>query len=312
MPLVAFDAMRQAFLRDARAKYNDIVYWSRQADWKVQVTTPNASSWYVYIAINTKGGPVVLDIPPAAGAGLFGSMNDAWQIPQTDVGPTGEDQGKGGKYLLLPPGYDDPVPDGYFAVRFNTYNGYSILRAIPVTTSEADVAKALGLVKKMRMYSLTQAANPPEQRYVDMAGKLFDGVTRFDDTFYESLARVVNDEPVQARDMVAMGQLQSIGIEKGKEFKPEAATREILKQAIIEAHAGFITSVMNLPQFAEGSQWQMPASHTGVETAFTFERDGRIELDERGALFFLGCARQRSRAPRRGTSWARRTRTPRL
>ena len=27
MPIVAFDAMRQAFLRDAGAKYNDIVYW---------------------------------------------------------------------------------------------------------------------------------------------------------------------------------------------------------------------------------------------------------------------------------------------
>jgi hypothetical protein len=26
MPLVAFDAMRQAFLRDAGARYNDIVY----------------------------------------------------------------------------------------------------------------------------------------------------------------------------------------------------------------------------------------------------------------------------------------------
>lgn len=55
-PLVAFDAMRQAFLRDAGGTYEDIVYWSRQADWKFQVTTPNASSWYVYVAINTRDG----------------------------------------------------------------------------------------------------------------------------------------------------------------------------------------------------------------------------------------------------------------
>src|SRR6478609_2212537 len=103
MPIVAFDAMRQAFLRDAGANYNDIVYWSKQADWKFQVTTPNASTWYVYIAINLKNGPVVLEIPPADGAGLFGSMNDAWQTPRIDVGPRGADGGKGGKYLLLPP-----------------------------------------------------------------------------------------------------------------------------------------------------------------------------------------------------------------
>jgi len=253
MPLVAFDAMRQAFLRDAGAQYSDIVYWSTQADWKLQVTTPNASSWYVYIAINTKDGPVVLDLPPAVGAVLFGSMNDAWQIPQADVGPAGEDQGQGGKYLLLPPGYTEAVPAGYIPVRFKTYNGYSILRAIPATTSDADVAKALDLVKQTRVYALAQAANPPPQRHIDMAGKLFDGIARFDDSFYDSLARMVNEEPVQSRDLVAMGQLRSIGIEKGKAFTPDAATRDILKKAIIEARAGFMQFMTALPSFAPGS-----------------------------------------------------------
>jgi hypothetical protein len=290
MPIVAMDAMRQAFLRDAGAKYNDIVYWSKQADWKLQVTTPNASSWYVYIAINTRDGPVVLDIPPAEAAGLFGSVNDAWQAPMADVGPTGEDQGKGAKYLLLPPGYNIAVPDGYIPVRFNTHNGYSILRAIPVTMSDANVAKALALVKKIRMYALSQAANPPEQRYIDMAGNLFDGIVRFDDTFYESLARMVNDEPVQTRDLVAMGQLKSLGIEKGKQFNPDERTREVLKKAVLEARAGWVQSVMALPTFGESSQWQVPASPVGAQTGFTFERDGRLELDERAALFFLGCA----------------------
>src|SRR5262249_15233227 len=163
------------------AQYNDIVYWSKQADWRFQVTTPNASSWYVYVAINTQNGPVVLEIPPAEGAGLFGSMNDAWQIPRSDVGPNGADQGKGGKYLLLHPGYKEAVPSGYFPVRFDTYNGSSFLRAIPVTPSEADVAKALDLVKKPRMSPLAQAANPPPQRHIDMAGKLFAAIARFDD-----------------------------------------------------------------------------------------------------------------------------------
>jgi hypothetical protein len=290
MPIVAFDAMRQAFLRDAGAQYNDIVYWSKQADWKLQVTTPNASSYYVYIAINTQDGPVVLDLPPAVGAGLFGSMNDAWQIPQTDVGPAGEDQGKGGKYLLLPPGYTEAVPAGYIPVRFNTYNGYSILRAIPATTSDADVAKALDLVKKMRVYALAQAANPPPQRYIDMAGKLFDGIARFDDSFYDSLARVVNDEPVQTRDLVAMGQLRSIGIEQGKAFTPDAATRDILKKGIAEAHAGFMQFITALPSFAPGSHWTLPGTPVGPDTAFVFEHAHRLELDERAALFFFGCA----------------------
>jgi hypothetical protein len=290
MPIVAFDAMRQAFLRDAGAKYNDIVYWSKQADWKFQVTTPNASSWYVYIAINTKQGPVVLDIPPASGAGLFGSMNDAWQIPQADVGPTGLDQGKGGKYLLLPPGYKGQIPSGYFPIQFDTYNGYSILRAIPVTTSADDVAKALDLVKKTKMYLLSQASNPPQQRHIDMAGKLFNGVARFDISFYESLSRMVNEEPIMNRDLMVTNMLSTIGIEKGKDFKPNEETKKMLNKAIEEAHQGFILNNQKLQPFYSEKQWSIPASILSIETTFTFFTGEKYALDDRAAFFFLGCA----------------------
>lgn len=95
MPIVSVDAMREAFFRDAGAAYNDIVFWSRPADWKNQTTTPNSSSLYVYFNFNLKDGPVALDLPAAEGAGIFGSVLDAWQVPLADVGPAGEDEGKG-------------------------------------------------------------------------------------------------------------------------------------------------------------------------------------------------------------------------
>src|SRR5678816_505909 len=69
-PIVSFDAMRKAFFRDAGAAYNDIVFWSEVADWRLQIATPNASAHYVYLNFNTKDGPVVLDIPAAIGAGM--------------------------------------------------------------------------------------------------------------------------------------------------------------------------------------------------------------------------------------------------
>ena len=81
MPIVSVDAMRQAFF-SVGAKYGDFVYLSKPADWKFQVTTPNSSSLYVYFNFNTKEGPIVLDFPPTVGAGLFGSILDAWQVPQ--------------------------------------------------------------------------------------------------------------------------------------------------------------------------------------------------------------------------------------
>ena len=237
MPIVSVYAMRQAFFRDAKANYNDIVFWSKPSDWKNQTTTPNASALYVYFNFNTKEGPVVVEIPAVVRAGLFGTLLDAWQVPLADVGPEGEDQGKGGKYLLLPPDFKGQTPAGYIIVRAQTYNGYALFLAIPKSSSEVDVSNAIALVKKMRLYPLAKANGPPEQRFVDMAGKLFDGIVRFDENFYASLSKMVNEEPVLAQDRAMMGLLLPLGIEKGKEFKPNAATQRILAQSADAAHA---------------------------------------------------------------------------
>ena len=289
IPLVSVDAMRQAYFRDAGAKYNDIIYFSKPADWKFQFTTPNASTHYVYFNFNLKEGPVVLDIPPTVGAGLFGSLCDAWQIPLADVGANGDDKGKGGKYLLLPPNYKQTVPTGCFPIQFQTVNGYALLRAIPAVSSEEDQVKAIDLVKKIRLYSLAHEGNPPQQNYIDVSGRLINGVVAFDVSFYERLAKMVNEEPVQTRDLVAMGQLRSIGIEKGKEFKPDDVTTAILKEAAQEAHEGSKAAAMGGEPWWPGTQWKLPES-IGPKTSFTFQTDDALYIDNRGMIFFLAFA----------------------
>lgn len=112
MPLVNFDAMRQAYFRDAGAKYNDVMYWSKPSDWKNQTTTPNHSTNYVLVFMNLKDGPVVVDIPVAQEEALYGTLIDSWTEPLVNVGNTGEDKGKGAKYLMLPPGYKEKPPEG--------------------------------------------------------------------------------------------------------------------------------------------------------------------------------------------------------
>jgi hypothetical protein len=289
MPLVSVDAMRQAYFRDAGAKYNDIIYFSKPADWKFQFTTPNASTHYVYFNFNLKDGPVVLDIPPAVGAGLFGSVMDAWEVPLTDVGAVGFDKGKGGKYLLLPPSYKQAAPAGYFPVQFQTVNGYALLRAIPAGSTAEDQVKAIDLVKKIRLYLAAQEDNPPQQKYIDVSGKLIDGVVAFDESFYQRLAKMVNEEPVLTRDLVAMGQLRSIGIEKGKEFKPDDATKTILKNAAQEAHEGFMAAAVGGEPWWPGTQWKLSET-VGMTTGFSFLTDDALYIDNRGMIFFLAFA----------------------
>jgi len=287
MPIVSMNAMRQAFFRDAKANYNDVVFWSKPSDWKNQTTTPNASARYVYFNFNTKDGPVVVDIPPAVDAGLFGTLLDAWQTPLADVGPEGEDQGKGGKYLLLPPGFGGDAPAGYIAVRARTYNGYSLLRAIPKGSSEADVSKAIALVKKLRLYPLSKADSPPEQRFVDMSGTLFDGIVRFDESFYLSLAQMINEEPVLAQDRAMMGLLLPLGIEKGKEFKPDAQAQRDLEQSAGAAHAWLMEAqpTYGTPTWPDLS-WKLPAPPAATETGFSFERPDYLDVDARGIGYF--------------------------
>jgi hypothetical protein len=291
MPIVAADAIRQGFLRDMGANNNDIVYYSKPADWKFQTTTPNASTHYIYSAYNTKDdGPIVLEVPAAVGAGIYGQLCDMWDVPLVIVGPGGEDKGQGGKYLILPPDVSGDVPAGYFPVRQQTYGGFWLLRTIPKSSSQADKDVAIALLKKIRIYPLSKAGNPPEQRFIDASGKLWDGIPRMDESFYAVLAKMVNEEPVIPRDLAMMNMLRSIGIEKGKEFKPDAATIATLKNAIREAHAyiNYLQSEAVVPYW-QGEHWALPDS-AGLKTEFSYQDANMLDYDGRALMNFTAWA----------------------
>jgi len=291
MPIVSMNAMRQAFFRDARAKYNDIVFWSTPADWKLQIPTANASTHYVYFSFNLKNGPAVLDVPRTVDAGLFGSVLDAWQVPMADVGPQGEDHGKGGKYLFLPPGYPDARPTGYVPLRFETFNGYGMFRVIPKSHSEQDIQRSLDLIKKISIYGLSEAGPARERCFVDMSGRLFDGIVHFDETFWSNLSQMVNEEPALSRDLPMFTKLRTIGIEKNKDFVPDADLKRILNSALDQARGFLIDRAPNsgMPYWSQ-LQWRVP-NPVGPTTGFTFEASKGLDMDARAQMYFLACAR---------------------
>jgi hypothetical protein len=276
IPAVNFDRMYQAMVHDANAgeASNKVVYWSRPSTWKNQTLTPNPDTIYLMPFFNTKEvGPVVLEIPPADTGTITGSVDDAWQTAIEDVGPAGVDKGKGGKYLILPPGYKDTVPAGYIAMRSATYESYALLRSNFKTASEADIAKAVAYGKRIQVYPLSQAAHPPETQFIDANGVLFDATIPYDMRFYESLNRIVQIEPWLTRDKAMIDSLKTIGIEKGKPFNPDAATQETLKRSALEAHAWFRPHFEQVivPPFNEGKHWALPASPEfakGIQTDY--------------------------------------------
>ena len=294
-PAVNFDRMFQAMVHDAKAGEgsNRIVYWSHLFNWKNQTLTPNPDSIYFMPFFNTKDvGPVVIEVPPADGGSITGSIDDCWQTAIADVGPAGTDQGKGGKYLLLPPGYKDKAPSGYIALETVNYQGYALLRSILKSNSEEDVEAAVAYGKHIEIYPLSQGAHPPETSFIDAIDVLYDATIPWDMRFFESLNRIVQTEPWLTRDKVMIDQLRSIGLEKGKPFNPDTATQEILKHAIAEAHAWLAHNYETRyfpPPFYSGGHWFVPASAEVARGMSTFFADpDSYPVDSRGTMYTLG------------------------
>jgi hypothetical protein len=291
MPAVNYDLMLQEMLRKTPAKQNEVVYWSRPVDWKNQTLTPNPDALYFMIFFNTRdAGPIVIDVPPADDCSFAANIDTVWQMPLEDAGPYGADKGAGGKYLILPPGYAEKGPDGYIAVQSETFAGYALFRSNLPSHGDTDIAKAAAYGKRLKVYPLSQATNPPETKFTDAKGVLYDSTIPYDLRFFQSLDRVVQSEPWQTRDKAMIDQLKTIGIEKGKPFAPDAKTTAILNSAAEEARevvdgmydAGF-------PPFFPSSRWAVPAFPALVKAGSSGYAETDIyPVDARALTYSIG------------------------
>jgi hypothetical protein len=293
MPAVNYDLMVQAMIRDAKAGAgtNKIVYWSRLSDWKNQTLTPNPDAVYFMPFFDTKDvGPVVLEIPPAdEGGSITGSVMDCWQAALEDVGPAGVDKGKGGKCLILPPGYQEKVPDGYLAMPSDNFQGYALVRSILQTGGDAGVAKAVAYAKRVKLYPLSQGANPPATTFIDASDVVFEANIPYDVRFFQSLDRMVQREPWLTRDKAMIDMLKSIGIEKGKPFRPDDTTHRILNAAADEARAWLDLKYETMfSPYYEGRRWALPMSPELIEGLQTqFSNPDSYPVEGRGVVYTM-------------------------
>ena len=290
MPAVNTDLMLQEMLSRTKAKVNEIVYWSRPVNWKNQTLTPNPDSIYFMSFWNVKDGPIVIEIPPARGGSIAGNIVTAWQMPLEDAGPEGADKGKGGKYLILPPGYKGKIPAGYYQLQSDTYSGFALLRANLASHADADVARSVAYGKQIKVYPLAQAARPPATVFTDAYDTLFDSTIRYDASFYRNLDRIVQNEPWLQRDRVMIDQLKTLGIEKGKPYNPDQAQQAVLNGAAQEAHALLSQRYdAGFPVINDGIRWFPAAMAEVVKAVQTGYADPNIyPVDARGVTYTLG------------------------
>ena len=210
---------------------NRVMIMDKLMDSESLFLTGNTSTMYVIPTLDLeRDGATVLEAPP----GMLGAFNDAWFRYMQDIGPAGPDKGRGGKYLVLPPGYEGEVPEGYFVVESRTYNVWVFMRA--------SIAKGLDVAREnveqnLRIYPLSKKDNPPKLELVSGSGKSFNTVHSNDYSFYEHLNEVIQKEPLDMLDRETRGLFASIGMEKGKPFAPDARMKKILTDAVAIANA---------------------------------------------------------------------------
>ncbi len=231
--------------RSIGAEDNSVVIFSELMGSNSLFLTANADTIYYISVINLTKGPMVIEQP----ANGLGTINDMWFSWIIDIGKPGPDRGKGGKYLLIPPGYDGSLPEGEFFVAHSKTN--RVLYAARAFLTDNDPKPAVENIKaNLKIYPYTPGGagssiatalkgkvqlkeNPPvpETKFVEASGKVFNTIAPSNYEFFEMININIQNEPATSYDPELTGQLAAIGIVKGKPFKPDARMKKILTDA---------------------------------------------------------------------------------
>jgi hypothetical protein len=239
LPLINTLGMKSGSEKVFGAGYNVLPVWKKRLDAKTLVTTPNSDVIYAMSYVDLgKDGPLVFEAPPM----LQGILLDFWQRPIPmdggkffgDVGFFGPDAGKGGKFLLLPPGYKGSVPKGYFEFRSATNNVFVFLRAFYKDPN--DLSPAVALMEGVKIYPLNGKEKAKPMSFPDASGVPANMLPISDGSAFDQLKQLVDSETANLADSDSLGMLASIGIVKGQPFNPDAHTREILDRAAKTAY----------------------------------------------------------------------------
>jgi len=226
LPMASYGAMADEHVRLGAAS-SAVIVAERAAEQQQLVLTANQDTVYMSGVLDLRHGPMIMELPP----GLLGTLNNIWQQPLCDLGgPFSPEQNRGGRFLILPPGYEGAMPPFHFhIVEADTNIVIFYLRAIPQTRD--DFPKLVELMHTYRQYNLSEATDPPQMKFISMSGKEGNMLTNEGFEYFKSLARYINENPPRSQDMAMLGILETLGIAHGRPFEPDKRMRTILTEA---------------------------------------------------------------------------------
>jgi hypothetical protein len=190
--------------------------------------TPNSDTPYAAIPLDLSGGPITVELPPGPLIGVANDLNFRWVI---DMGVPGPDAGKGGKHIILPPGWKGTVPTGYYTGQSTTNRAFLIIRSLPVG---GDLNGALARFPTVKIRPLNPPAGWSPPTWTNVTEKSYDATPLKWETniqFWEQLHTIIDSEPAYDAYRNFYGELAVLGIIKGKPFAPDDRMKRILEQA---------------------------------------------------------------------------------
>uniref|UniRef100_A0A0G4GPU1 DUF1254 domain-containing protein n=1 Tax=Chromera velia CCMP2878 TaxID=1169474 RepID=A0A0G4GPU1_9ALVE len=266
--------------------YNVLPIWKDRMDSRTWVPTPNGDVIYSMSYLDLKEtGPLVVAAPPR----VIGMFTDFFQRTITDVGTLGPDRGKGGLFLLLPPGYQGHMPAGYFSFKSDTFNVFLFFRTVmpPGGEKGPDPRPAVSLAERTRVYPLWGVEKEIKQMvFPNASGKRVNMMYPTDFAFWEKLKAFVDYEPVECITPELRGVLASIGIIKGEPFTPTERKRELLDKAVRTAPK----MIMASRKMGRADGRNMYYTDRQYERAWAgataeFHQQTYLDIDQRAAFF---------------------------
>ena len=255
LPGASLAAVRRGFL-SMGAEDNSFTLFPELMDSASVFLTGNCDTIYYWGFLDLTDGPMVLDVPSIdPPSGILGTIDDMWFRWVTDFGLPGPDRGRGGRYLMVGPNYDGPLPDsGFHVFHARTTRVTVIGRAFMINNDPRLPTEAIRNGVRVSRYvpgaqgtavatflsgnaPLGAASEAPETRFVDSSGKSFNTVYPNDFGFWELVHELVQQEPPSAADPDLLGLLASVGIVHGKPFEPDTRMRKILEDAVVVGNA---------------------------------------------------------------------------
>lgn len=286
IPAASLEAVRAGLVEFGATTSSKVVIFDDLMDSNSLFLTGNTDTVYALAVLDLhRDGPTVVEIPPGCGPG---TVDDAWFRFVIDMGAPGPDRGQGGKYLILPPGYDGDVPEGYFTAESPSYINVMVLRGFLVD-GKPDGASQL-FRNGIKIYPLSDSQTPPAMEFLNASGQTFNTIHANNVEFYDELHTVIDREPVGVIDPETRGLLAAIGIRKGESFEPDAKLRQTLTDAAAVANATARATYFNTPVrdnfLYEGSYWKR--AFFGGDYQFLLAGDGgERNLDARTAFFYM-------------------------